>query len=129
MEEGYIGEVKIEKKDGTQEDYTRKLTLTAEVASDMQVKYGGYKGFKAKMDYVIGRTANDFAEIGQMLKEARDTDILKDSGYSGMGEFALKEYGLRPDQTSRFIGVFEKFGNPNGGIKEEYQSHGLAKLC
>lgn len=128
MEEGYIGEVKIEKKDGTQEDYTRKLTLTAEVASDMQVKYGGYKGFKAKMDYVIGRTANDFAEIGQMLKEARDTDILKDSGYSGMGEFALKEYGLRPDQTSRFIGVFEKFGNPNGGLKEEYQSHGLTKL-
>lgn len=128
MEEGYIGEVKIEKKDETQEDYTRKLTLTAEVASDMQLKYGGYKGFKAKMDYVIGRTANDFAEIGQMLKEARDTDILKDSGYSGMGEFALKEYGLRPDQTSRFIGVFEKFGNPNGGIKEEYQGHGLTKL-
>lgn len=128
MEEGYIGEVKLEKKDETQEDYTRKLTLTAEVASDMQLKYGGYKGFKAKMDYVIGRTANDFAEIGQMLKEARDTDILKDSGYSGMGEFALKEYGLRPDQTSRFIGIFEKFGNPNGGIKEEYQSHGLTKL-
>ena len=128
MEEGYIGEVKLEKKDETQEDYTRKLTLTAEVASDMQLKYGGYKGFKAKMDYVIGRTANDFVEIGQMLKEARDTDILKDSGYSGMGEFALKEYGLRPDQTSRFIGVFEKFGNPNGGIKEEYQGHGLTKL-
>ena len=97
MEEGYIGEVKLEKKEERQEDYTRKLTLTAEVASDMQVKYGGYKGFKAKMDYLIGRTANDFAEIGQMLKEARDTDILKDSGYSGMGEFALKEYGLRPE--------------------------------
>ena len=106
MEEGYIGEVKPEKKEESQEDYTRKLTLTAEVASDMQLKYGGYKGFKAKMDYVIGRTANDFAEIGQMLKE----------------------YGLRPDQTSRFIGVFEKFGNPNGGLKEEYQSHGLTKL-
>lgn len=128
MEEGYIGEVKLEKKEERQEDYTRKLTLTTEVASDMQLKYGGYKGFKAKMDYLIGRTANDFAEIGQMLKEARDTDILKDSGYSGMGEFALKEYGLRPDQTSRFIGVFEKFGNPNGGLKEEYQSHGLTKL-
>lgn len=128
MEEGYIGEVKLEKKDETQEDYTRKLTLTAEVASNMQLKYGGYKGFKAKMDYLIGKTAGDFIEIGQMLKEARDTDILKDSGYSGMGEFALKEYGLRPDQTSRFIGVFKKFGNPNGGIKEEYQSHGLTKL-
>ena len=37
MEEGYIGEVKLEKKDETQEDYTKKLTLTAEVASDMQL--------------------------------------------------------------------------------------------
>lgn len=128
MEEGYIGEVKLEKKDETQEDYTRKLTLTAEVASNMQLKYGGYKGFKAKMDYLIGKTAGDFIEIGQMLKEARDTDILKDSGYSGMGEFAEKEYGLRPDQTSRFIGIYEKFGKPEGGLKEEYQKHGLTKL-
>lgn len=110
------------------EEYTRKLTLTAEVASDMQLKYGGYKGFKAKMDYLIGKTAGDFIEIGQMLKEARDTDILKDSGYSGMGEFAEKEYGLRPDQTSRFIGIYEKFGKPEGGLKEEYQKHGLTKL-
>ena len=110
------------------EEYTRKLTLTAEVASDMQLKYGGYKGFKAKMDYLIGKTAGDFIEIGQMLKEARDTDILKDSGYSGMGEFAEKEYGLRPDQTSRFIGIYEKFGKPEGGLKEEYQQHGLTKL-
>lgn len=110
------------------EEYMRKLTLTAEVASDMQLKYGGYKGFKAKMDYLIGKTAGDFIEIGQMLKEARDTDILKDSGYSGMGEFAEKEYGLRPDQTSRFIGIYEKFGKPEGGLKEEYQQHGLTKL-
>lgn len=95
---------------------------------EMLVKYGGYGGFKAKLDFVIKRTASDFVQIGKMLKEARDTDILEASGYSGMGEFALKEYGLRPDQTSRFIGVFEKFGNPDGGLKDEYQSHGLTKL-
>ena len=128
MEDSYMGEVKIEQKEEETLSYSRPIMISQETASAMQVKYGGYKGFKAKMDYLIGRTAGDFVEIGQMLKEARDTDILKDSGYSGMGEFAEKEYGLRPDQTSRFIGIFEKFGKPEGGLKEEYQQHGLTKL-
>ncbi len=129
MEDSYMGEVKIEQKEEETIGYSHPVMIGQETAaSAMQVKYGGYKGFKAKMDYLIGRTAGDFVEIGQMLKEARDTDILKDSGYSGMGEFAEKEYGLRPDQTSRFIGIFEKFGKPEGGLKEEYQQHGLTKL-
>ena len=129
MGESYMGEVKIEQKEEDTLSYSHPVMIGKETAVNaMQVKYGGYKGFKAKMDYLIGRTAGDFVEIGQMLKEARDTDILKDSGYSGMGEFAEKEYGLRPDQTSRFIGIFEKFGKPEGGLKEEYQQHGLTKL-
>ena len=66
--------------------------------TEMQIKYGGYQGFKAKFDFVMNKTASYFVEIGQMLKEARDTDILRGSGYSGMGDFAAKEYGLRPDQ-------------------------------
>lgn len=103
------------------------LTITGEVPESI-VKYGGYKGFKAQMDYVMKRSANDFITIGEMLKEARDTDILKESGYSGMGEFAKAEYGLRPDQTSRFISIAEKFGNGKGRLRPEYTSHGLTKL-
>lgn len=95
---------------------------------EMLVKYGGYGGFKAKLDFVIKRTASDFVKIGKMLKEARDTDILEASGYSGMGEFAEKEYGLRPDQTSRFIGIYEKFGDADGNLLQKYEEHGLTKL-
>lgn len=95
---------------------------------EMLVKYGGYGGFKAKLDFVIKRTALDFVQIGRMLKEARDTDILEASGYSGMGEFAEKEYGLRPDQTSRFIGIYEKFGDADGNLLPQFEEHGLTKL-
>lgn len=96
--------------------------------AEMQIKYGGYKGFKAKFDFVMNKTASYFVEIGQMLKEARDTDILRGSGYSGMGDFAAKEYGLRPDQTSRFIAIAEKFGDGRGDLLPEYASHGYTKL-
>ncbi|MDY6308737.1 MAG: hypothetical protein SPL71_11950 [Oribacterium sp.] len=96
--------------------------------TEMQIKYGGYKGFKAKFDFVMNKTASYFVEIGQMLKEARDTDILSGSGYAGMGEFAAKEYGLRPDQTSRFIAIAEKFGDGRGDLLPEYASHGYTKL-
>ena len=95
---------------------------------EMLMKYGGYGGFKAKLDFVIKRTAMDFVQIGKMLKEARDTDILEASGYSGMGEFAEKEYGLRPDQTSRFIGIYEKFGDADGNLLPQFEEHGLTKL-
>lgn len=95
---------------------------------EMLVKYGGYGGFKAKLDFVVWRTASDFVQIGKMLKEARDTDILSTSGYSGMGEFAEKEYGLRPDQTSRFIGIYEKFGDVDGNLLPQFEEHGLTKL-
>ena len=96
--------------------------------TEMQIKYGGYQGFKAKFDFVMNKTASYFVEIGQMLKEARDTDILRGSGYSGMGDFAAKEYGLRPDQTSRFIAIAEKFGDGRGDLLPEYATHGYTKL-
>lgn len=96
--------------------------------TEMQIKYGGYQGFKAKFDFVMNKTASYFVEIGQMLKEARDTDILRGSGYSGMGDFAAKEYGLRPDQTSRFIAIAEKFGDGRGDLLPEYANHGYTKL-
>ena len=96
--------------------------------TEMQIKYGGYQGFKAKFDFVMNKTASYFVEIGQMLKEARDTDILRGSGYSGMGDFAAKEYGLRPDQTSRFIAIAEKFGDGRGDLLPEYAAHGYTKL-
>ena len=108
--------------------YRREESMETTQNAEMQIKYGGYKGFKAKFDFVMNKTASYFVEIGQMLKEARDTDILSGSGYTGMGEFAAKEYGLRPDQTSRFTAIAEKFGDGRGDLLPEYASHGYTKL-
>lgn len=98
------------------------------LSTDMQIKYGGYRGFKAKMDYLVSKTAEDIVGIGEMLREARDTDILKESGYAGMGEWAEKEYGFHPSQTSRFISIAEKYGNGEGGLRTEYEEYSQTKL-
>ena len=45
-----------------------------------------------------------------------------------MGEFAEKEYGLRPDQSSRFVSITERFGDGNGHLAEQFRGHGYSKL-
>lgn len=94
----------------------------------MVEKYGGYRGYKAAFDSVVRKTESNMVAIGQMLIEARDTNILQESPYPNMGEFALKEYGLRPDQTSKFIAIAETYGNGHGELRDEYQQFGYSKL-
>ena len=45
-----------------------------------------------------------------------------------MGEFAQKEYGLTADQTSRFIGIAERFGDGEGRLMDQWQQFGFSKL-
>ena len=119
MEEN-MGEVKFTSEEEKPQDYTRKLTIGQ--ADD------SYEDFKRRFDALMVRTADNFVQIGYMLIEARDTNILSGSGYSGMGEFAEKEYGLRPDQSSRFVSITERFGDGNGHLAEQFRGHGYSKL-
>ena len=69
--------------------------------------------------------------IGYLLKKGRDTDILKESGYANVNEFAEAEYHLDASQVSRFIRINDKFA-VNGysdRLKEEYRGYGYAKLA
>lgn len=95
---------------------------------EIQTRFGGYEGFKRHFDSVMGRTVGNFVTIGYLLIVARDSGILNGSGYSGMGEFAEKEYGLRPDQTSRFIAVAERYGDANGNVLPQYRDHSFSLL-
>lgn len=87
-----------------------------------------YETFKKEFDEEIHRAADSYVRIGYLLIEARDTGILEGSGYTSMGDFAKEEYGLSPDQTSRFISVCEKFGDGEGHLKPEYEEFGQTKL-
>lgn len=99
---------------------------TAETLKQGQTR--NYETFKQEFDTEIHRAADSYVRIGYLLIEARDTDILKESGYATMSEFAKEAYGLSADQTSRFISVCERFGDTEGHLKEEYEDFGQTKL-
>lgn len=89
-----------------------------------------YKDFKAELDHEMHRAAQGFVRIGYLLRKARDTDILNDSPYGSVLEFAEKEYGLDKSQTSRFIAINERFGDPDDPeqLAEQYRPFGVKKL-
>lgn len=89
-----------------------------------------YAEFKNALDTEFNTAAESFNRIGYLLKVARDTDILAESGYSTVAEFAEAEYGLRKDDVSRFIAINDRYSE--GGYSEQladrYKGYGRAKL-
>ena len=95
------------------------------------IKYQqSYNDFKAELDHEMHRAAQGFVRIGYLLRKARDTDILANSPYKNVLEFAEKEYGLDKSQTSRFIAINERFGDPKDPeeLAEQYRPFGVKKL-
>lgn len=94
------------------------------------VTYQSYKEYKADLDKEFQETAEDFVRIGYKLKYARDTDILKESGYANLNEFAYAEYNIDKTVVSRFIRINDRFseGGNSPQLKEQYRNFGYAKL-
>lgn len=95
------------------------------------IHYQNYEEYKRTVDRVLNKTVEDFVTIGYLLKKGRDTDILKESGYANINEFAEAEYHLDASQVSRFIRINDKFAE-NGyseRLKEQYRGYGYAKLA
>ena len=89
-----------------------------------------YTQYKRELDEELSKSAESFVRIGYLLKVARDTDILAESGYKNMAEFANAEYGLSSTYVSRFIRINDKFseGGYSDHLLPEYQGFGYAKL-
>ena len=68
-----------------------------------------YEEYKAELDGELQRSAESFVRIGYLLKVARDTNILEESGYKSVAAFAEAEYNLNKTQVSRFISINDKF--------------------
>lgn len=89
-----------------------------------------YQEYKAELDGELQRTAEGFVRIGYLLKVARDTNVLAESQYKTVAEFAEAEYNLDKTQVSRFININDKFseGGYSDRLRSEYQGYGYAKL-
>lgn len=89
-----------------------------------------YQEYKRELDAVLTRTAEDFVQIGYLLKVARNTDILAESGYATVTDFAKAEYGIDKTQVSRFISINDRFseGGYSDHLLPNYKGFGYAKL-
>ena len=90
-----------------------------------------FRTFKAELDRQLAESAEGFVRIGYLLKKARDTDILKESGYSNVIEFAKAEYHIDKTTVSRFININDRFseGGNSQYLKEQYRGFGYSKLA
>lgn len=107
--------------------------LTGEVIDviDIHNEFKTYEEFKDSLDEDFWQAEERFVIIGYKLKAARDTDILKESGYKNVNEFAKAEYDLDKSQVSRFMRINDRFSE-NGYSKrldERYRGFGSSKLA
>ena len=104
--------------------------ITGEILN-INNEYGSYQEYKAAVDTELQRSAEGFVRIGYLLKVARDTDILKESGYSSVNEFAEAEYSLDKSQVSRFIRINDEYseGGYSDRLQARYKNFGYAKLA
>lgn len=92
---------------------------------------GTYAEYKQEVDQEIRSVAEGFIRIGYLLKIARDTNILFESGYGSVAEFAQAEYGLTKDVVSRYIAINDRYseGGYSDQLQERFRGFGVAKLA
>lgn len=90
-----------------------------------------YGDFKRELDKTFIGIGEGFVRAGYLLKQARDTDILKESGYKSVTEFAAAEYNLTETYVSRFIAINDRYseGGYSDHLQEKYQGYGMSKLA
>lgn len=89
-----------------------------------------YQEYKRDLDTELSKTAEGFVRIGYLLKVARDTDVLQESPYQTVTEFAKAEYGIDKTMVSRFISINDRFseGGYSDSLQEQYRGYGYTKL-
>ena len=98
---------------------------------DEMTVYRTYDQLKQAFDQEIRRQADGFVRMGYLLKVARDTDILAESKYRTIAEFARGEYGLTDDTVSRMIKINDRYSE-NGyseRLADRYRGFGQTLLA
>lgn len=89
-----------------------------------------YEQLKTALNTELKSAAISFVRIGYLLKTARDTDLLKDTQYSDVNQFAAGEFGLDKSQVSRFMAINDRFsiGGYSEHLEDKYAEYGSSKL-
>lgn len=85
---------------------------------------------KEDMRTDLQTAADAFIRIGCRLKKWRNEKLYERDGYKTISEMAEKEYGLKKNTTSNFIGIAEKFVIPGTmELEERYRGIGSSLLA
>lgn len=89
-----------------------------------------YEQLKTALNTELKSAAISFVRIGYLLKTARDTDLLKNTQYSDVNQFAAGEFGLDKSQVSRFMSINDRFsiGGYSEHLEDKYLEFGSSKL-
>lgn len=92
--------------------------------------FKGYSDFKNRLDTELRANAEGFVRIGYLLKVARDTDILRESGHKNVADFAAAEYGLTKDIVSRYIAINDRYSEDgySDRLQAKFEGYGVSKL-
>lgn len=93
------------------------------------IEYRSYQEYKQELDTELKKTAEGFVRIGYLLKVARDTSILAESGYDNVVDFARAEYGIDKTQvspgSSTSMHKFSQGGYAPGAEKRNIRGSGM----
>ncbi len=90
-----------------------------------------YEQLKVSLAAELVNASESFVRIGYLLRRAKDTGMLSESGYRNIHEFALAEFNLEKSAVSRFMDINEKYseGGYSDRLQEKYRGYGVAKLA
>lgn len=96
----------------------------------VQLTLDDWMELKQKIKKELVSVKKSFVRIGYALHKIRDEKLYERDGYKTMGEFAEKEYGLKPSTVSRLIEINAKFsiGGYSEELAPEYESFGKYQL-
>lgn len=112
------------------EENSNGVTLTGKYTATLTNEFNGYTDFKTRLDMELRANAEGFVRIGYLLKVARDTDILKESGHKNVADFAAAEYGLTKDIVSRYIAINDRYSEDgySDRLQAKFEGYGVSKL-
>lgn len=95
------------------------------------MKWGNYGEYEAAFDRAYRNTVDNYILMGYMLRKAQDTDILHDSGYKTVADFAWNRYKIKPDTVSRMVAVNKRFseGGYSHRLEGKYEGYAATALA
>lgn len=84
---------------------------------------------KNRIKQSISQVCANYISIAYDLKEVSTKKLYIDAGYSGMGKYALSEFGISEDKCSWLIKVAERFCLPEQAeLMPQYKDFGISVL-